>query len=84
MRELDSLLSEKRVGLVAHYYMDPELQVGYLLRVFPIATYKGGMMITPHGCLFIERGLTCINDLILFLMTTGDIVIIEMATCIYS
>lgn len=26
--ELDRMLAERRVGLVAHYYMDPELQVG--------------------------------------------------------
>lgn len=26
-RELDLMLKERRVGLVAHYYMDAELQV---------------------------------------------------------
>lgn len=26
-RELDIMLKERRVGLVAHYYMDAELQV---------------------------------------------------------
>lgn len=27
VRELDSLLSSKNMGVVAHYYMDAELQV---------------------------------------------------------
>lgn len=26
VKKLDSLLSEKKIGIVAHFYMDPELQ----------------------------------------------------------
>jgi quinolinate synthase len=28
IKELDRVLADRRVGIVAHYYMDPELQVG--------------------------------------------------------
>lgn len=28
VKELDALLHEKKMGIVAHFYMDPELQVG--------------------------------------------------------
>lgn len=27
VKELDALLHEKKMGIVAHFYMDPELQV---------------------------------------------------------
>lgn len=33
VKELDALLHDKKMGVVAHFYMDPELQVLYALSV---------------------------------------------------
>jgi quinolinate synthase len=42
VKELDRMLASKRIGLVAHYYMDPELQVRMLQPLSPFLQGRDG------------------------------------------
>jgi quinolinate synthase len=47
VRALDALLAERRIGVVAHYYMDPELQG--VLASLHLAAHVDHQRLAPDG-----------------------------------
>lgn len=60
VRELDALLAAERIGVVAHYYMDPQLQGALACCTWPHVHVSDSLLMADRAVAFAEAGCRAI------------------------